>query len=232
MSERKDPPTVIKDPIVWIDCEMTGLDPVNDALVEIAVIVTDSELTAFDAGLDLVIKPPPKALENMPEVVVRMHTESGLLDLLDEGLTLAQAQEQVLDYVRTFVPEARKAPLAGNSVGTDKVFLDRDMPELTEHLHYRIIDVSSIKELARRWYPRAYFNAPAKDGGHRALADIAESIDELRYYRAILFPDHPGPDSVAAKTAAKAVTESSTLTGLTGLSPRAGVREPVSPAGE
>lgn len=211
VSEHEKPRTPVKDPIVWIDCEMTGLDPVADALVEIAVIVTDSELTALDVGLDLVIKPPPKALETMPEVVVQMHTESGLLDLLDDGITLEQAQTQVLEYVRSFVPEARKAPLAGNSVGTDKVFLDRDMPDLTAHLHYRIIDVSSIKELARRWYPRAYFNAPAKDGGHRALADIAESIDELRYYRSILFPGDPGPTSKDAKAVAEQIAQSSTL---------------------
>lgn len=211
-----------KHPIVWIDCEMTGLDPVDDALVEIAVVITDFELTPLDAGMDVVIKPPPRALESMEEVVVQMHTESGLLDLLDAGLTLEQAQEQVLAYVRSFVPEARKAPLAGNSVGTDKIFLDRDMPELTAHLHYRIIDVSSIKELARRWYPRAYYQAPAKDGGHRALADIAESIDELRYYRSILFPAEPGPTTDQAKAASKAVADSSTLAALTALSPTKG----------
>lgn len=233
MSEEKtDTKAPVKDPIVWIDCEMTGLDPIEDALVEIAVIITDSKLSPVDPGLDLVIKPPQQAVQNMVEVVRQMHTDSGLLDVLDQGVSLAHAQQQVLDYVRRFVPEQGKAPLAGNSVGTDKMFLDRDMPELSAHLHYRIIDVSSIKELARRWYPRAYFNAPIKGGGHRALADIAESIDELRYYRAILFPDHPGPDSVAAKAAAKAVTESSTLNGLAELSPRAGVQESAPPAGE
>ena len=201
----------VKEPIVWIDCEMTGLDTVNDALVEIAVIVTDSDLNALDPGIEVVIKPPQQALTNMPEVVVQMHTESGLLDMLDDGVSVAQAEAQVLQYIRKFVPEAGKAPLAGNSVGTDRMFLERDMPDLTAHLHYRIIDVSSIKELARRWYPRAYYNAPAKDGGHRALADIAESIDELRYYRAVLFPEQPGPDSASAKAAAEAITKDPTL---------------------
>lgn len=212
MSEEKtDTKAPVKDPIVWIDCEMTGLDPIEDALVEIAVIITDSKLSPVDPGLDLVIKPPQQAVQNMVEVVRQMHTDSGLLDVLDQGVSLAHAQQQVLDYVRRFVPEQGKAPLAGNSVGTDKMFLDRDMPELSAHLHYRIIDVSSIKELARRWYPRAYFNAPTKGGGHRALADIAESIDELRYYRAILFPADPGPDSPSAKAVAKAITASPTL---------------------
>ncbi|WP_290370736.1 oligoribonuclease [Ruania suaedae] len=200
------------DPIVWIDCEMTGLDLHHDALIEIAVLVTDSELHTLDAGLDLVIAPPPGAVEQMGEVVRTMHTTSGLLDELDHGIALADAQAQVLDYVKQFVPEPRKAPLAGNSVGTDKSFLDRDMPDLTAHLHYRIIDVSSIKELARRWYPRAYFNSPKKEGGHRALADIAESIDELRYYRSVLFPDDSRlPDSKSAQRAAALIASSPTL---------------------
>lgn len=187
------------DAIVWVDCEMTGLDLSKDALVEIAVIVTDSELKPLGGGIDLVIAPPPGVVETMVPVVREMHTKSGLLDDLPHGIPLADAQQQALDYIRQFVPEPRKAPLAGNSVGTDKSFLDRDMPELVEHLHYRIIDVSSIKELARRWYPRAYFAAPKKAGGHRALADILESIDELRYYRAVLFPREPGPDSATAR---------------------------------
>ena len=195
----------LKDPIVWIDCEMTGLDLVRDALIEVAVVVTDSQLTPVDGGIDLVIAPPPGAVEQMGDVVRDMHTTSGLLEVLDQGLSMADAQEQVLDYVRRWVPEARKAPLAGNSVGTDRAFLERDMPELTEHLHYRIIDVSSIKELARRWYPRAYFHAPDKNGGHRALADILESIDELRYYRAALWPEGEGPDTPTVKKAAAAV---------------------------
>ncbi|HLR94594.1 MAG TPA: oligoribonuclease [Jiangellaceae bacterium] len=211
MTSANPPQAPAKDLIVWIDCEMTGLDIVSAALIEIAVIITDSQLRPLDQGLDLVIKPPPESLTGMDPVVVQMHTESGLLDALEGGTTLADAQQQVLEYIKRFTPEARKAPLAGNSVGTDKMFLDRDMPELTEHLHYRIIDVSSIKELARRWYPRAYFNSPAKQGGHRALADIAESIDELRYYRAILFPADPGPDSASAKAVAAKIVESPTV---------------------
>ena len=187
------------DRIVWIDCEMTGLDLAADALVEVAVVVTDSELNVLGEGVDVLIAPPPEALEQMGDFVRTMHTTSGLLDALPTGTTLEDAQRQVLDYVRTWVPEPGKAPLAGNSVGTDKTFLDRDMPELVAHLHYRIIDVSSIKELARRWYPRVYFASPPKNGGHRALADILESIDELRYYRAALFPAAPGPDSTAAR---------------------------------
>ncbi|MHB1065319.1 MAG: oligoribonuclease [Georgenia sp.] len=198
-----------RDPIVWIDCEMTGLDAVNDSLIEVAVVVTDSDLTPLDAGIDLVISPRPGTVEQMGEVVRTMHTTSGLLDELDAGLSMAEAQEQVLAYVRTWVPEPRKAPLAGNSVGTDRTFLARDMPELVDHLHYRVIDVSSIKELARRWYPRAYFQSPQKNGGHRALADILESIDELRYYRTVLFPAGDGPDSPTAKKAAELVTASS-----------------------
>lgn len=211
VSAEQSEPHGVKDPIVWIDCEMTGLDIEADALVEIAVIVTDSELTPVDEGIDIIIKPPAQALEGMGEVVTKMHTDSGLLKELDDGVSLTEAQDQVLAYVRERVPDTRKAPLAGNSVGTDKMFLDRDMPELSNHLHYRIIDVSSIKELARRWYPRAYFNSPAKNGGHRALADIAESIDELRYYRSVLFPTNPGPDSATARAAAKEISNSPTL---------------------
>ena len=191
------------DRIVWIDCEMTGLDTVQDALVEVAAVVTDSELNVLGEGVDVVIAPPAEALEQMGDFVRTMHTTSGLLEQLAGGTTLADAQAQVLEYVRQWVPEPGKAPLAGNSVGTDKVFLDRDMPELVGHLHYRIIDVSSIKELARRWYPRVYFASPKKNGGHRALADILESIDELRYYRAALLVPQPGPDSKAAKAVAE-----------------------------
>ncbi|MFV0458104.1 MAG: oligoribonuclease [Actinomycetales bacterium] len=190
------------DRIVWIDCEMTGLDLVNDALIEVAAIVTDSELVPLDAGMSVVIKPPATALAQMGEVVTTMHTTSGLLAELDAGTTMDDAERQVLDYVRAHVPSARKAPLAGNSIGTDRGFLARDMPELEGFLHYRMIDVSSIKELARRWYPRVYFQAPAKNGGHRALADITESIRELRYYRQAVFVGAPGPDSAAAKAIA------------------------------
>ena len=201
-----------KDPIVWIDCEMTGLDTRLDALIEVAVIITDSDLTPLGEGIDIVIAPPPGAVEQMKDVVRTMHTTSGLLDELADGVTMYSAREQVLEYVRSFVPEPRKAPLAGNSVGTDRVFLDRDMPELVEHLHYRIIDVSSIKELSRRWYPRAYYASPKKAGGHRALADIAESIDELRYYRAALFPDGDGPSSSDLKKRAALISASPTPT--------------------
>ena len=190
------------DRLVWIDCEMTGLDLIEDALIEVAALVTDFELNVLGDGVTVVVKPPPEALQQMNEVVTQMHTASGLLAELDSGTTLEDAQAQVLDYVRGHVPEARKAPLAGNTVGTDRLFLARDMPELEAHLHYRVVDVSSIKELSRRWHPRAYFNAPEKSGNHRALADIRESIEELRYYRAAVFVPSPGPDSTAAKTLA------------------------------
>lgn len=187
------------DRLVWIDCEMTGLDLVGDALVEIACIVTDGELNELDDGIDLVIKPPAEALDHMPELVREMHTASGLLTELAGGMTLAEAQDQVLAYVRSHVKEPRKAPLCGNSIATDRAFLARDLPRLDEFLHYRMIDVSSIKELARRWYPRAYFASPAKAGGHRALADIKESITELRYYREAVFVPMPGPDTFTAR---------------------------------
>jgi len=180
---------------VWIDCEMTGLDLGADALIEVAVIVTDYELTPLGEGIDVLIKPPAAALEQMGDYVRSMHSSSGLLDELDGGRTMAEAQRVVLDHVRSLVPTARTAQLAGNSVGTDKAFLARDMPELIDYLHYRVVDVSSIKELAKRWFPRTFFQAPEKQGGHRALADILESIDELRYYRAVLFPDGEGPSS-------------------------------------
>ncbi|RZS89907.1 oligoribonuclease [Motilibacter rhizosphaerae] len=195
---------------MWIDCEMTGLDLAKDALVEIAVLVTDNELTVLGEGVDVVIKPPDEALETMPDVVRQMHTTSGLLAELASGTTLEDAEQQVLAYVREHVPDPRKAPLAGNSVATDRGFLARDMHELDDHLHYRIVDVSSIKELARRWYPRVYFQSPKKAGGHRALADIRESIAELAYYREALFVPQPGPDSEQAKAiAAKHVIEPS-----------------------
>ncbi len=184
---------------------MTGLDLERDALIEVAVLVTDSELEIMGEGVDIVIACPPEPLETMPDVVREMHTSSGLLDELAAGVSMDEAQQAVMDYVREHVPDAGKAPLAGNTVGTDRGFLARDMPELEQYLHYRIIDVSSIKELARRWYPRAYFNAPKKQGGHRALADIRESIQELKYYRSAVFVDAPGPDSATAKKLAAAV---------------------------
>lgn len=201
-------PTTTNDRIVWIDCEMTGLDLTKDALIEVAAVVTDSELTVLGDGVDIVITPPAEALEQMDPFVREMHTTSGLLDALPGGVSLREAEEAVLAYVREWIPDSGKAPLAGNSVGTDRVFLDRDMPELVAHLHYRVIDVSSIKELARRWYPRIYFASPEKNGGHRALADILESIDELRYYRAAMLVPPPGPDSTVAREIAAQVAAS------------------------
>lgn len=189
--------------MVWVDCEMTGLDLVNDALVELAVLVTDDELNILGDGVDVVIRPPDAALEQMEEFVRNMHTTSGLLDELAAGITLADAEEQALDYIRQYVTEPRKAPMAGNSIATDRSFIARDLLELDAFLHYRMVDVSSIKELARRWYPRAYFQAPAKHGGHRALADITESINELAYYRAAVFVPAPGPDTASARAIAK-----------------------------
>jgi oligoribonuclease len=189
----------MSDRLVWIDCEMTGLDLVRDALIEIACLVTDAELNLLDEGIDLVIKPPAEAIDQMADVVREMHTASRLLGELAGGVTLAEAQDQVLSYVRGHISEVRKVPLCGNSIATDRAFIARDMPELDAFLHYRMVDVSSIKELARRWYPRVYFASPPKHGGHRALADIKESIQELRYYRETLFVPQPGPDSVTAR---------------------------------
>jgi len=188
--------------LVWIDCEMTGLDLQRDALIEIAAVVTDAELNVLGEGVDVVIKPPDGLLDGMADVVRSMHTASGLLDELPSGSTLADAEDRVLAYIREHVPEPRKAPLAGSSVYTDRGFITRDLPELDAHLHYRLVDVSSVKELARRWFPRAYYNAPEKHGGHRALADILESIEELRYYREAVFVPAPGPDSPTARAIA------------------------------
>jgi oligoribonuclease len=187
------------DRLVWIDCEMTGLSLEHDALVEVAALVTDSDLQVLGDGIDVVIKPPQQAIEQMLDVVRVMHTGSGLLEELARGVTLAEAQDMVLGYIREHVPVAKKAPLAGNTVYVDRGFLARDLPMVDDHLHYRLIDVSSIKELARRWYPRVYFNSPTKHGGHRALADIRESIEELKYYREALFVPPPGPDSDTVK---------------------------------
>jgi oligoribonuclease len=182
------------DNLVWIDCEMTGLDLGTDALIEVAVLVTDPELNVLGDGVDIVIKPPADALAQMGEFVTNMHRSSGLLELLPDGVTLEDAEAQALAYIRTYVPEVRRAPLAGNTIGTDRAFLARDMPTLEGHVHYRNVDVSSLKELAKRWYPRIYFTAPAKSGNHRALADIRESIEELRYYREAMLVPQPGPD--------------------------------------
>ncbi|MER5623872.1 oligoribonuclease [Streptosporangium sp. NPDC002544] len=196
----------MSDLLVWIDCEMTGLDLGRDALVEVACVVTDGELNQLDEGVDVVIKPPPESIEQMSEVVREMHTASGLLDALSEGVTLAEAESMVLEYIKGHIKEPKKAPLCGNSISTDRSFLSRDMAAVDAFLHYRMIDVSSVKELARRWYPRVYFASPEKQGGHRALADIVESIRELRYYRAAVFVPQPGPDSATARELAETVS--------------------------
>jgi oligoribonuclease len=185
--------------LVWIDCEMTGLNPQQDQIVEIACIVTEPDLTEVDDGITIVIKPDDAPLANMDEVVVKMHNDSGLIHEIPNGTTLDDAQTRVLDYVKSHVPEARKAVLAGSSVYVDRLFIANYMPELDAHLHYRLVDVSSIKELTKRWYPKAYYNTPEKTGNHRALADIRESIAELRYYRDAVMVPLPGPSTSEAK---------------------------------
>ncbi len=188
------------DRLVWIDCEMTGLELGHDLLIEVAAVVTDGELNVLDEGIDLVINAPADAMAAMLPVVHDMHASSGLTDeVLAATLSRSEAEQQVLAYVKKHVPEARKAPLCGNSIAVDRGFLARDMPELDGWLHYRMVDVSSIKELTKRWYPKAYYQAPAKGGGHRALADILESVAELRYYRAAVFVPQPGPTTDEAK---------------------------------
>ena len=194
------------DRLVWADCEMTGLDLRRDALIEIAVLVTDSELRILDEGVDIVITAPDELLDGMQPVVREMHANSGLTDAVRASTTtVAEAEQQVLDYLRKHVPEARTVPLCGNSIATDRAFLARDMPELDAFLHYRMVDVSSIKELCRRWYPRVYFSQPQKGLSHRALADVKESIRELRYYRSTVFVPLPGPTSEEAQKAAAEV---------------------------
>ncbi len=173
-------------PLIWIDCEMTGLSLDNDALVEIAVLVTDAELHVLGEGVDVVIATTPEKLAGMRDEVRTMHTESGLLEKIPQGVSLSQAEEMVINYLQTHTASG-KSPLAGNSVGMDRNFIARDMPRLNEFLHYRTVDVSSIKELARRWYPKVYFNAPKETGNHRASGDIKDSIEELRYYRNSIF---------------------------------------------
>jgi oligoribonuclease len=213
----------VNERLVWIDCEMTGLDFVADALIEIACVVTDFDLNPLGEGIDLVIKPPAGAVDQMVEFVRTMHEKSGLLAELDNGITLEEAESQVLAYVREHCAEGSRPPLAGNTVATDRAFIARDMKALDAFLHYRIVDVSSIKELSRRWYPRAYFAAPSKRGNHRALADIQESIEELRYYRAAIFVPPPGPESAEAK--ALADEHGGSLTGLTATLPESGSPE-------
>lgn len=198
------------DRLVWVDCEMTGLELEVDELVEVAVVVTDSELNPVHPGFTIVIKPSEAALANMGEFVTAMHTSSGLITELADGHTLADAEAQVLAYINEHVPSGQKPPMSGNSIGTDRAFVAKYMPVLNDRLHYRNIDVSSMKELARRWFPRVYFNSPIKDGGHRALADILESIRELDYYRSALFVADPGPTSaVAGKISTAIVTKHS-----------------------
>jgi oligoribonuclease len=197
----------VNDRLVWIDCEMTGLDLGKDALIEIAALVTDGELRVLGEGVDVVIHADDAVLDSMPEVVREMHARSGLTDAARRStVSLTEAEQQVLAYVRKWVPDARSAPLAGNSVATDRAFLARDMVELDKHLHYRMIDVSSIKELCRRWYPRVYYAQPVKGLAHRALADIAESIRELAYYRRTVFVPMPGPSTEEAQAAAHSLT--------------------------
>ena len=188
---------------MWIDCEMTGLDLSRDALIEIAVLVTDGDLTVLGEGVDVVIHADETALAGMPEIVREMHERSGLTDAVRASpVTVAEAEQLALDYVRRHVPDPRSAPLAGNSIATDRAFLARDMPALDSYLHYRMVDVSSVKELARRWYPRVFYAKPEKGLAHRALADIMESIRELTYYRRTLFVPLPGPTTEEAQAVA------------------------------
>jgi oligoribonuclease len=186
----------VRDELVWIDCEMTGLDLKTDLLIEIAVLVTDADLNILGDGIDVVIHADDDVLSSMIPVVTEMHTRSGLIEEVRAStVDLAAAEDLVLDYIRSHVKQAKTAPLAGNSIATDRGFIARDMPKLDDYLHYRMIDVSSIKELCRRWYPRIYFGQPEKGLAHRALADIHESIRELRYYRRTAFVQPPGPST-------------------------------------
>jgi oligoribonuclease len=196
----------VADKLVWIDCEMTGLELNHDSLIEVAALVTDGELNILGDGVDVVIHADDEALNGMPDVVTAMHAKSGLTDAVRAStVTMAEAERLILDYIRKHVAEPRTAPLCGNSIATDRSFIARDMVELDGFLHYRMVDVSSIKELCRRWYPRVYFAQPAKGLAHRALADIKESIRELKYYRQTVFVPLPGPTSEQAQSAAAAV---------------------------
>ncbi|NYF11106.1 oligoribonuclease [Leifsonia sp. AK011] len=196
------------DLLVWIDCEMTGLDVGIDELVEVAVVITDYNLVAVDPGFSIVIKPDQSAFDNMSDFVRDMHSSSGLLEEIPNGVALADAEFAVHEYIINHVPTPKTAPLAGNTIGTDRMFLAKYMPRVDSHLHYRSVDVSSIKELSRHWFPRVYFNAPAKDGGHRALADILESIRELEYYRKAVFVGEPGPSTEQLQEISSDVVES------------------------
>jgi oligoribonuclease len=198
----------VNDRLVWIDCEMTGLDLGRDALIEIAVLVTDGDLKVLGDGVDVVIHADEDKLAGMPDIVREMHAKSGLTEAVRAStVTMAEAEELALAYIREHVPDPRTAPLAGNSIATDRGFLARDMPALDAHLHYRMVDVSSIKELCRRWYPRVFYAKPEKGMAHRALADIEESIRELDYYRATLFVPAPGPTTEQAQAAAAALAD-------------------------
>jgi len=190
-------------PLIWIDCEMTGLNLDSDVLVEIAVLVTDSELNVVGKGVDVVIKASSEKLAGMNDFVTQMHTASGLINEIPNGVSVSEAENAILSYLEEAGAQPGKSPLAGNSVGVDRSFIFRDMPRLNEFLHYRTVDVSSIKELARRWHPRVYFSAPAKTGNHRALADIQDSINELRYYREAIFQASSEPKSEALKVIAQ-----------------------------
>ncbi|MFC7329043.1 oligoribonuclease [Marinactinospora rubrisoli] len=200
----------MNDSLVWIDCEMTGLDLERDALIEVACLITDGDLNQLDEGIDVVVRPPQAALDQMGDFVRQMHTTSGLLEELDKGVSLEEAEDLILNHIKRYVPEPNKAPLCGNSIATDRTFIARDLPAIDQHLHYRMVDVSSIKELLRRWYPRVYFASPDKHGGHRALADITESIRELRYYRAAAFVPTPGPDTATARAIAADIVNGGT----------------------
>lgn len=197
--------------LIWIDCEMTGLDIEKDELCEVSVVPTDFNMTVLDEGIDIVIKPSEFAISQMNDFVRRMHTSSGLADEWENGLELSEAQKVIVDYVKQFLPEEGRAHLAGNSIGSDKKFLDKYMPDLMSCLHYRVIDVSTLKELSRRWYPTVYANKPDKHGGHRALADIIESIDELRYYRSMIFVPGQVPSLEEASQGARNIEATSLL---------------------
>lgn len=196
--------------LVWVDCEMTGLDTVKDVLVEIAVLVTDSDLNIIGEGVDLVIKASAEQIADMNDFVTKMHTESGLINEIPNGVQVSEAEELILKYLDSSGVVPGKSPIAGNSVYVDRIFINRDMPKLSEYLHYRTVDVSSIKELTRRWFPRVYFNSPAKTGNHRALGDIKDSIAELSFYRKTVFVDQPGPQSADIKQIAAAFNGDST----------------------
>ncbi len=193
--------------LVWIDCEMTGLDVDRDGLCEIAVIVTDFELRPLHPGLEIVVNPGPEALANMGDFVRGMHETSGLLPRIAQGAAVADAEQQVLDYLAEHVSPGRRPIVAGNTIGMDRRFIAKYMPKLEERLHYRSIDVSTIKELSRQWYPAAFFGAPEKRGGHRALADIAESIQELAYFRGAVLVAGPGPDKASSEELAARISE-------------------------